>query len=405
MLREPIFEPGGGTLLLEREQLADDNEVWSEGVAEWVRESTEASPLVRENYTLGRMNRLWSKLESENETGSFKERGAYAYMRYLRESGALGHTVVAASAGNHAQGVVRAARLLSNFEDDKTIQTEVHLPHDTPAAKLDGIERQAVGGSLKVISSYDTFEAAREAVALRSAEPGITHIPPFDNRYIMAGQGTVGLEILEQAEALGVSIDKVFVPVGGGGLLAGVAEAIKRRDSNVQIIGVQMAGNDSAARSFHAGEMLSSSSTNALCEGTAVNQVGEQCFAKIQTYADDIIVISPAELGEAYFHELNRLQELAVHYGDDVYEQLREPAGMLAEAGAAVYAREHDECARENWVSVASGGNYDLSRIDALLEVRNLALQDVAASRIGHTAILNGATQRAYTPSPYRAVS
>lgn len=390
------YSRDGGVALLEREvnQEHETLPVWASDVQEWVGECATVSPLTRENYFVGRMNRLWLKRECEQETGSFKQRGAYTLMRHLYERGELG-SVVTASAGNHAQGVARAAASFG-------VAAEIHVPSDTPQLKMDGIVRHG-DQRTRVVACHDSFTLANEA-AIGSArmDPDATYIPPYDNEHIIAGQGTVGLEVLAQAEAEGVELDRIFVPVGGGGLLAGVAEAVKRKNPNVHVIGVQLAGNDSAYNSFHAGKLRPSSNTTKLCDGTAVDEMGGLCFAKMMQYVDDVILVDGAQLGAAYHAELLRLEELARVCGDDVYGDLREPAGMLAEAGAAVYGEMYPGYVNENWVAVASGGNYDLARIDAFVETYQQSRVDTAASRVGHAAILNGATTREYVWPPNR---
>ncbi len=364
--------------------------IWAGDIHEWVSEYVKKTPLVDEQRFLGRGNRLYTKRETAQATGSFKERGSYVAVRHLVESGVRIDRIVVSSAGNHAQGAARAGKLFA-------IPTEIHLPADVPPAKTDGISLH--GGdavSMRFHKNFDTAKAAAKSEAL--LDPNAHEVPPFDDEWVMAGQGTVGLELLEQALEMGFVPDRVFVPVGGGGLLGGIAEAIKRVSPETQVIGVQMKGNDSVWASFHKGRIVQSSSVDADCDGTAVVEAGELCMDKIWEYVDDVILVEKSDIGAAYADKLMEIEQLVPLYGvEKAYEELPEPAGILAEAGARVYAQEHDECQSETWITIASGGNYDPARVASFVEAYDMSRRrDFAASHLGHRATLNGPTQRAY---------
>ena len=344
------------------------------------------TPLELAEYSAGN-NHLLLKREDTSEIGSFKWRGARVKMTSLHRQGV--RRVAAASAGNHAQGVALAAH-------DLGMIATIYVPADAPGAKFEGIRRH--GGDNVRIVTCDSFEAAREAM-LR--DDGVT-VEPYDDREVIVGQGTVGLELLDQADKAGIELDRIFVPVGGGGLLAGVAEAVHRRDPRIKVIGVQLIGNDSVYRSFHTGQRLGSSGINTNCDGTAVALAGEACLEKIYQYVHDVIVVKPADLGKAYTQDLRRFDTLAPVYGNDIYASLREPAGMLAEVGALEYSRMHPECHDEAWVAVSSGGNVDMGRVDSFIDAHERSYRRPAAHYLGHTAAIKGATAlfRQYAPVP-----
>lgn len=368
------------TLARESGEVEPAADIWAGDVIEIVREATPVSPLVPANYIVGRGNRLLLKRECDNPTGSFKVRGAAVKIAGLGSQDREDIKVMAASAGNHAQGVARAAYRYG-------VPAEIHMPQDAPDIKVGGVLYH--GGDLVTIVYHPDFETANAAVELAAATGDAINVRPFNDLEVMAGQGTVGLEILQQAEASDVTVDRIFVPAGGGGLLAGVAEAVKRTDPRVQVVGVQLEGNDSVYRSFHAGSLQSSSNVTPLCDGTAVGLAGKECMEKILAHVDDVIVISPADLGEAYVRELDRLSEIAQVYGEEVYGELREPAGMLAEAGAAVFSRMYPNAVNECWAAIASGGNFDLTRVDHFVEAYEAGRRDAVACYLGKSSVAN----------------
>lgn len=364
--------------------------IWAGDVIEWTDEHVRCSPFVDEQRQLGKGNRLYTKQETAQATGSFKERGSYVAVRHLVETGMPVRRIVVSSAGNHAQGAARAGNLFR-------IPVDIHLPADVPLSKTDGILQH--GGDSVSLRYHENFDIAKHvATTEASLDPDVYEIPPFDDEWVMAGQGTVGLELVEQALEQGIFPDKVFVPVGGGGLLAGVSEAIKRVSPSTKVIGVQMRGNDSVWASFHTQTMVPSSGVDSVCDGTAVGTAGAKCMEKIWQYVDDVILVEKADLGAAYSQRLLQLEQLVPLYGTDVaYEELPEPAGILAEAGATLYAKMHDECQNEYWVAIDSGGNYDPQRVSNCIDAYEMSRKrDTVASCLGHCAVLNGSTQRAY---------
>ena len=226
---------------------------------------------------------VYLKTENLQITGSFKVRGAYYKMSQLREEERQ-HGVIACSAGNHAQGVALAAQ-------KNGIKAVICLPDGAPISKVEATKRYGAEVCL-VPGVYD--DAYNRALQLRD-EKGYTFIHPFNDESVIAGQGTIGLELFDQLPDL----DAVVVPIGGGGLIAGVAFTMKNLNPNVKVYGVQAAGAPSMARSITDGEMEELDDVSTIADGIAVKKPGNLTFSLCQQYVDEIVTVSDDEISAA----------------------------------------------------------------------------------------------------------
>ena len=267
------------------------------------------------------------KCENLQRTGSFKARGAYVRISRLSEE-ERAHGVVAASAGNHAQGVALAAQLLG-------IKSTVFMPEGAPIPK----EKATRGYGADVIFHGRYLENALEAAHAFAAETGAVLIHPFDHVDIVAGQGTVGLEILEQTP----DVETVLVPTGGGGLLAGIAIAVKSLRPDVRVIGVQAAGAAAYPGSLAEGHPVPLEHMTTMADGIAVGRPGDITFAAVRDHVDEIMTVSEDSLARALLALLERAKMVV------------EPAGAAAVAALL----EHPTAFSGPVVAVLSGGNID----------------------------------------------
>ncbi len=285
--------------------------------------------------------RFYLKADCLQKTGAFKLRGAYYKLSTLTdEEKARG--VIACSAGNHAQGVAFAAR-------DMGIPATICIPAGAPLSKIEAT--RSYGANVVLVPGvYD--DAHAEAVRLRD-EQGLTFIHPFDDERVMAGQGTIGLEIAEQLP----DVDVVLVPIGGGGLIAGVASALRQLKPACRIIGVQAAGAASMADSLRAGHILTLPEVHTVADGIQVKTPGEKTFAICCEAVDEVVTVGEAEIASAILTVLER-QKLMV-----------EGAGAVGVA-AAMYGeldlRGKTVCA------LLSGGNLDVTMLERII-TRGLA--------------------------------
>jgi threonine dehydratase len=267
------------------------------------------------------------KCENLQRTGSFKARGAYVRIsRLSAEERARG--VVAASAGNHAQGVALAAQLLG-------IRATVFMPEGAPIPK----EKATRGYGAEVVFEGRYLEDALVAARRFEAETGAVLIHPFDHTDIVAGQGTCGLEIVEQAPDL----ETVLVPTGGGGLLAGIAIAVKAVRPEVRVVGVQAAGAAAYPDSLRQGRPVPLSSMQTMADGIAVGVPGEITFAAVRDHVDDIVTVSEESMSRALLALVERAKMVV------------EPAGAAAVAAML----DQPSAFRTPAVAVLSGGNID----------------------------------------------
>lgn len=267
------------------------------------------------------------KCENLQRTGSFKPRGAYVRISRLSPE-ERAHGVVAASAGNHAQGVALAAQLLG-------IKATVFMPEGAPIPK----EKATRGYGAEVLFHGRYLEDALAEAKAFAERTGAVLIHPFDHFDIVAGQGTAGLEILEQAPDL----QTVLVPTGGGGLLAGVAIAVKTLRPDVRVIGVQAAGAAAYPASLAEGHPVALTSMKTMADGIAVGLPGEVTFAAVRDHVDEIVTVSEDSLSRAVLAVLERAKMLV------------EPAGAAAVAAVLDRPRAFATPA----VAVLSGGNID----------------------------------------------
>ena len=271
---------------------------------------------------------------------SFKLRGAYNRIAMLNGPGRA-RGVIAASAGNHAQGVAYSAARLG-------IQARVVMPRTTPAIKVEAVRRL---GARVDLAGDDYSEAAARCLEL-AAETGMTLIPPYDDPDVIAGQATIALEILRQAPA---ALGSVFVPVGGGGLASGVAAVIKALRPNIKVIGVEPVDSDAMRQSLAAGRIVTLEHVGIFADGVAVRRVGELTFELCRRYLDDCIVVEIDEICAAI---------------QDVFEDTRsvlEPAGALSIAGLKRVAATGSLAAGAA-VAIASGANINFNRLGYVAE-------------------------------------
>jgi threonine dehydratase len=290
--------------------------------------------------TFGEMfgGHAWFKFENLQRTGSFKERGALNCMMTLSEE-ARARGVIAASAGNHAQGVAYHARRLG-------IPATIVMPERTPLVKVSNTERY---GARVILHGSVYDEAMAEALRIRDQE-GLTLVHPFDDPAVIAGQGTIGLELLEQCPEL----DVVVVSVGGGGIISGIAAAIKQIRPQVRVVGVESAALPAALRAREAGAVTTIAPADTIAEGIAVRRIGENTFALIQRYVDDLVTVSEEEIASAVLLLLEREKTVA--------------EAASAAAVAAVVGGHLGDLRGKNVVMVLSGGNIDVSLMTRIIE-------------------------------------
>lgn len=281
---------------------------------------------------------IYLKFENQQKTGSFKIRGASNKIAALVERGEI-TSAVASSAGNHAQGVAYASHVHG-------IPATIVMPKSAPIAKVSATE----GYGAKVVLCGDCYDDAyNKAVEIQEKE-GATFLHPYDDLEVMAGQGTIGIEILEELPI----VDIVIVPAGGGGLLAGVAACIKQINPRVKIIGVQAEGAPAVAESFKQKKHVSTDSVSTIADGIAVKIPGDNTIELINKYADDVVTVSDAEISEAILLLLERTKQVV------------EPAG--ATTLAAVLNGKVDVKGKRV-ACVLSGGNIDVSFIQRIIDL------------------------------------
>ncbi|PVG02979.1 putative ILV1-anabolic serine and threonine dehydratase precursor [Serendipita vermifera] len=304
------------------------------------------TPLVRATNLSTRLgNDIWLKREDLQEVFSFKIRGAYNFMANLREEEKW-KGVVTCSAGNHAQGVALSGARLK-------IPCTIVMPLATPTIKVRNVERL---GAKVVLHGIDFDEAKLECARLASTH-GLVFVPPYDDPLVIAGQGTVGLEILKQIGNVD-TLDGVFGAVGGGGLVAGMAEYIKRIGSpQTKVIGVETVDGDAMARSLDAGERVTLKEVGPFSDGTAVKIVGEEPFRLCKKWVDEVVKVDNDAICAAI---------------KDVFEDTRsitEPAGALALAGLKHYIAENNLVgAGKRFAVVVSGANMNFGRLRFVAE-------------------------------------
>ncbi|RDI71467.1 threonine ammonia-lyase [Halopelagius longus] len=280
---------------------------------------------------------VYLKLENFQRTGAFKIRGAMNCIATLsEEQKAAG--VVTASAGNHAQGVALAATRAG-------VNSKIVMPEHAPISKVKATERY---GGETVLHGADYDEAQAKAHEIERAEDR-TYVHAFDDPSVMAGQGTIGLEIVEDCPEL----DTVVVPIGGGGLIAGIATAVKARNPDVRVVGVQSDGASSAADSLQKGAIYELDSVDTIADGIATRRVGETPFEVIREHVDEVVTVSDKEIAVTLTYLLERSKTLV------------EGAGAVALAALLFEAFDYEE--GETVVPLLSGGNIDLNQLTTVV--------------------------------------
>ncbi len=283
---------------------------------------------------------VFLKREDTQPVFSFKLRGAYNKMAQLAPE-QLAKGVIAASAGNHAQGVALSARELG-------CRAVIVMPVTTPSVKIEAVRNW---GAEVVLEGDSYSDAYAHAVTLQQAQ-GLTFVHPFDDPDVIAGQGTVAMEILRQHAA---PIDAIFVAVGGGGLIAGVAAYVKQLRPETRVIGVQTRDSDAMSQSLERGARVTLPEVGLFSDGTAVKQVGEETFRLAQLYVDEMVLVDTDAVCAAI---------------KDVYEDTRaieEPAGALAIAGMKAWVAQHGPKraagSPRTLVAIACGANMNFDRL------------------------------------------
>ncbi len=303
------------------------------------------SPLEKADGLSRRLrNDIWFKREDLQPVFSFKLRGAYNKLASLEEGEVRGG-VICSSAGNHAQGVALAAR-------QRGIRAVVVMPQTTPSIKVDAVK--TLGG--EVLLHGDAYDDAYLRAREIAETEGLVFIHPFDDPQVIAGQGTIGLEILEQADALGLDdIDSVWVPVGGGGLIAGIATWIKHRRPSIRVVGVEPRDSAAMSASLEAGKPITLGHVGIFADGVAVKRVGDETFRLCREHVDDIVQVDTDQICAAI---------------RDIFEDTRsivEPAGGLAVAGVKQYIA--DTAARDRrFVTLNCGANVNFDRLRHIAE-------------------------------------
>lgn len=285
--------------------------------------------------------RVLLKREDLQPIFTFKIRGAYNKIVHLTEA-QRARGVIAASAGNHAQGVALAATKLG-------IKSTIVMPRTTPLIKVNSVRR--LGG--KAILHGDAYDDAYAHARMLAKEQGLTLIHPYDDPYVIAGQGTVAMEILRQ---LHEPVHAVFVPVGGGGLIAGVAAYIKRLRPDVKIIGVEPEDAPTLHTALAKGKRVVLPQVGIFADGVAVRQIGALPFRLARQYVDDVILVSTDEICAAI---------------KDIFEDTRsiaEPAGALGVAGLKKYIQSHPRHRKGALVGIISGANTNFDRLRHVAE-------------------------------------
>ncbi|GGM57424.1 threonine dehydratase [Halarchaeum rubridurum] len=303
-----------------------------------VSEVARRTPL-EHSYTFSAMTGadVHLKFENTQRTGSFKVRGAANRIQRLsdaeREAG-----VVTASAGNHAQGVALAATRAG-------VDATVVMPETAPISKVKATRSYGAAVELSGID-YDEAQARAHEIEVEEER---TYVHAFDDEAVMAGQGTIGVELVEDLPA----VDTVVVPVGGGGLIGGVATAVKGIAPDVRVVGVQAEGASSVADSLHKGRVTEAEQVDTIADGIAVRGVGERTFPVIRERVDDVVTVTDAEIANALVLLLERGKTLV--------------EGAGAAPLAALLAEAFDYEADETVVPILSGGNVDLNLLTTVI--------------------------------------
>ena len=285
-------------------------------------------------------NEILLKREDLQPVFSFKLRGAYNKMAHL-SAAELKRGVICASAGNHAQGVALAAQKLG-------CKATIVMPVTTPEIKVKAVERRGAA----VLLHGDSYHEAGVYAKLLSAKKKLTYVHPYDDPLVIAGQGTIGMEILRQFQH---PIDAIFVPVGGGGLIAGIAAYVKALSPKTRIIGVEPEDSNAMYQSLKANKRVTLAHVNLFADGVAVKQVGVETFKLAKRLVDEIVLVDTDEICAAI---------------KDIFQDTRsimEPSGGLALAGIKRYI-ERERCKNRTFVAICCGANMNFDRLRFVAE-------------------------------------
>lgn len=279
-------------------------------------------------------NDIYIKPENLQKTGSFKIRGAYNRIAKLTEE-EKSRGVIAASAGNHAQGVAFGAQKLG-------IKAVIVMPKHTPLIKVEATRKYGA----EVILHGDVYDDAYNKAKELQAEYGYTFVHPFDDEDVIEGQGTIALEVLEELP----DAEIILVPIGGGGLISGVAAAAKMKNPQIKIIGVEPEGAASAVAALKNDEVVELSEAITIADGTAVKRIGDTTFDYIKKYVDEIVTVSDYELMESFLLLVEKHKIVA------------ENSGILSIAGLKKLNVKGKKI-----ISILSGGNIDVLTISSMI--------------------------------------
>lgn len=287
---------------------------------------------------------IYLKHENEQRVRSFKLRGAYYAISQLSDK-ERARGVVCASAGNHAQGVAYAANELN-------LTATIFMPVTTPNQKVSQV--RFFGSSyVKIELIGDTFDEAAKAAKIFADKHHKTFVDPFDDENVMAGQGTVALEIFEQAADYGIKIDKMLIQIGGGGLISGVSTYSKEKLPSVEIIGVEAAGASSMRAAFSAGQPVTLEKIDKFADGIAVATVGEKTYATSKDKINQLVAVDEGLISQTILELYSKLGLVA------------EPAGAISVAALELI---RDEIKGKTIVCLISGGNNDINRMQEIEE-------------------------------------
>lgn len=279
-------------------------------------------------------NDVYIKPENLQKTGAFKLRGAYNKIVKLSDE-AKEKGLIASSAGNHAQGVAYAAKKLG-------VQATIVMPSHTPLIKVEATESH---GANVVLYGEVYDDAAMKASELQKSK-GYTYVHPFDDEDVIEGQGTIALEILEELP----DADVILVPIGGGGLIAGIASAAKQMKPSIKIVGVEPEGAASAFAAINEDRVVLLDEVNTIADGTAVKQIGAKTFGYIKEYVDEIVTVTDYELMDAFLLLVEK------------HKLVAEGSGILSLAGLKKLKEKGKKV-----VSLISGGNIDVMTISSMI--------------------------------------
>ncbi|PTJ25498.1 threonine ammonia-lyase [Staphylococcus simulans] len=321
-----------------------------------IRDYVRKTPLIQSMFLSNDITGgdVYLKLENMQFTGSFKYRGALNKILHLTEE-QKEKGIITASAGNHAQGLALTGKLLG-------IKATVIMPEEAPIAKQEATR----GYGAEVILKGETFNDSRLYMEQLAKETGKTIVHPYDDNEVMAGQGTIGLEILDSIW----NVNTVIVPVGGGGLISGVATALKSFNPSIHVIGVQAENVHGMAESVKQGKITSQFTAHTIADGTEVAIPGEKTYEVADKLVDEFILVTEDEISNAMRHLMQRAKIIA------------EGAGALPTAAILSGKIDPKWLKNKTTVALVSGGNVDLTRVSHIIDTL-LELADTSEGVVG----------------------